>query len=417
MRNHNHSKRSQVTFEGEKKNRSSVLHLPSPTRPLLAGSSMYSNLLYTHTKPPLTPRPLCIFRPFTPTKILNYRLYYCKKPRINVKCTADSNSEAIVGKKNWEKWVPRNLFAAEKVFKLISGATSSPIAQYISSPTTFLHSVDPRIKLAWVLALVILPARSGIAVRLGMVIYLALLSIWVQPSEVWMDQLGRVSLLCGFLFILLGLSTDSAPSLLCSRTPPSSMTGLPSLQASFEGYRYVLLKFGPLQLTRKGLSAASTAACLTFTIFQSASLCLTTTTPEQLAFAFQWFILPLAHIGVPVSEVIFTLLLSLRFINLVFDEVRNVALGIVSRRIKWEQLTTMETIDVFFTYIRRIFKNIYNHAEQISQAMIVRGFRGDCNAHKIFLSAGPSMPMPNIISFSCLVGLIGATTLSKYIFV
>lgn len=149
MRNHNHSKRSQVTFEGEKKNRSSVLHLPSPTRPLLAGSSMYSNLLYTHTKPPLTPRPLCIFRPFTPTKILNYRLYYCKKPRINVKCTADSNSEAIVGKKNWEKWVPRNLFAAEKVFKLISGATSSPIAQYISSPTTFLHSVDPRIKLVF----------------------------------------------------------------------------------------------------------------------------------------------------------------------------------------------------------------------------------------------------------------------------
>lgn len=45
--------------------------------------------------------------------------------------------------------MPRNLFAAEKVFGAISEATSSPIAQYISSPTTFLHSVDPRIKMVF----------------------------------------------------------------------------------------------------------------------------------------------------------------------------------------------------------------------------------------------------------------------------
>jgi energy-coupling factor transporter transmembrane protein EcfT len=33
-----------------------------------------------------------------------------------------------------------------------------------------------------------------------------------------------------------------------------------------------------------------------------------------------WFMIPLKHIGVPVPEIILTLLLSLRFINLVFDE-------------------------------------------------------------------------------------------------
>ncbi|GJW52709.1 protein ABCI12, chloroplastic [Tanacetum coccineum] len=74
-------------------------------------------------------------------------------------------------------------------------------------------------------------------------------------------------------------------------------------------------------------------------------LCLTTTTPEQLAFGLQWFMKPLKYIGVPVDEVILTLLLSLRFINLVFDEVRIVALGIVSRRINWQQLATMETVE------------------------------------------------------------------------
>lgn len=85
-------------------------------------------------------------------------------------------------------------------------------------------------------------------------------SIWLQ------DQLGRVTLLSGILFIMLGLSTDSAPSLISSRAPPPSMMGLPSFPASLEGYKYVILKLGPLQLTRKGLSTATTSACLTFTV-------------------------------------------------------------------------------------------------------------------------------------------------------
>lgn len=207
---------------------------------------------------------------------------------------------------------------------------------------------------------------------------------------------------------------DSMPMVVQSRTPPPSMMGLPTIPPSFAGYSYLLFKLGPLQLTRKGLSVASTSACLTFTIFQSASLCLTTTTPEQLAFALEWFMKPLAYVGVPVAEVILTLLLSLRFINLVFDEVRIVALGIVSRRINWQQLATMETVEVFFTYIRRIFKNIFNHAEQITQAMNVRGFRGDSKSHKIYFSSASSAVMANIVSVMTLVGLIGAAVLSEY---
>ncbi|PKI47993.1 hypothetical protein CRG98_031657 [Punica granatum] len=284
------------------------------------------------------------------------------------------------------------------VFRLIANATASPICQFVPSPGTFLHSVDPRIKLVWVVALVVLPARSHIMMRFGLVVYLAFLSIWILPRHLWMDQLGRVSLLSGILFIMLGLGSDGAPALVQSKTPPAAMMGLPSLPASFMSYSYLIMKLGPLQFTRKGLSVASTAACLTFTIFQSASLCLTTTSPEQLAFALRWYLIPLTYVGVPVDEIILTLLLSLRFIHIVFDELRNVALGIVSRRINWVQLTMMETIDIFIGYIQRIFKNIFNHAEQISQAMIVRGFRGNSCSHKIYFLSGSSNATSNVIS-------------------
>lgn len=316
------------------------------------------------------------------------------------------------GASNWVNWLPTEAFSADKVFRLISTATASPIYQFIASPSTFLHSVDARIKLVWLLALVLLPARSHILMRFGLVVFTALLSIWILPKQVWMDQLGRVSLLSGVLFIMLGLGSDGVPSLVQSRTPPSAITGLPNLPISLGGYSYLIMKLGPLQFTRKGLSVASTAACLTFTIFQSSSLCLATTTPEQLAFALRWFMLPLTYIGVPVAEIVLTLLLSLRFISLVFDEVRNVALGIVSRRINWRQLTMLETIDVFASYIRRIFKNIFGHAEQISQAMIVRGFRGDSSTHKIYSFSNSSIGVADFVSLFCLVGVVGAALVS-----
>ncbi|CAN1854138.1 Protein ABCI12, chloroplastic [Linum perenne] len=319
-----------------------------------------------------------------------------------------------------EKWTSR-LFPnggaftfADKILRLISGATASPIAQYISSPTTFLHSVDPRIKLTWLMALVVLPARSHIVMRFGLVAYLAALSICVLPRHVWTDQLGRVSLLSGILFLMLGFGSDSVPSLVQLRAPPPSVTGLPNVPQSLQGYSYLMLKLGPLEFTRKGLSVASTAACLTFTIFQSASLCLATTTPEQLASALRWFMLPLKRVGVPVAEMTLTLMLSLRFISLVFDEVRNVALGIVSRRINWKLLTVMETIDILASYIRRIFTNIFSHADQISQAMIVRGFRGDSNAHKIYYLSDSSLGFADFVASLLLVCVTCCAFLSDH---
>ncbi|MCO5553825.1 hypothetical protein L7F22_007351 [Adiantum nelumboides] len=41
---------------------------------------------------------------------------------------------------------PEGLSFGEELMRLIAGASSAPIAQYISSPSTPLHSLDPRVK-------------------------------------------------------------------------------------------------------------------------------------------------------------------------------------------------------------------------------------------------------------------------------
>lgn len=119
---------------------------------------MFTQLPYTQPSAKLpSPSPLItrslttpfFKRHFTPNSRtqLFFLHHHHQKLRPLIKCAA--NSEGVGGSKNWEKWVPRNFLAADKVFRWISEATFSPIGQYISSPTTFLHSVDPRIKLVF----------------------------------------------------------------------------------------------------------------------------------------------------------------------------------------------------------------------------------------------------------------------------
>ena len=81
-----------------------------------------------------------------------------KVKKIRIQCASvSSEGEAH----DWRKWVPKNVnFGADKVLKSIAGATSSPICQFISSPSTVLHDVDPRIKLVasiflfWILVVI-----------------------------------------------------------------------------------------------------------------------------------------------------------------------------------------------------------------------------------------------------------------------
>ena len=71
---------------------------------------------------------------------------------------------------------------------------------------------------------------------------------------------------------------------------------------------------------------------------QSASLCLTTTPAEELALGLKLWLAPLRVVRVPVDEICMTLLLSLRFMSVVFDELRNLSLGLAARSVPWKRL-------------------------------------------------------------------------------
>lgn len=82
-----------------------------------------------------------------------------------------------------------------------------------------------------------------------------------------------------------------------------------------------ILYWGP---AHRSVNLGITAAALTFCALQSASLCLVTTPGEEMAAALRWWLQPLRALKVPVQEIALTLLLSLRFMSLVFEEVREI---------------------------------------------------------------------------------------------
>lgn len=64
-------------------------------------------------------------------------------PSFRIRCSVSSDG----GMENLVNRLPKFSLGADKVFRLIANATASPICQFVPSPATFLHSVDPRIKL------------------------------------------------------------------------------------------------------------------------------------------------------------------------------------------------------------------------------------------------------------------------------
>ncbi|CAI5997658.1 unnamed protein product [Closterium sp. NIES-64] len=302
----------------------------------------------------------------------------------------------------WRAWRGRESLG-ERVMSGIVNSSSAPIGSFIAEPVTALHRLDPRVKQLWLLMLVLLPARSGLDLRLALCAFLIALTLLALPASIARAQLWRSLLFTAFIFLGLAFSTDGVPAFVQPRPLPLALEPLALASSSVAAsaspalgpvasmapllpstYRYVLLHVGPLLLTRRAAKLAAMAASLSFIVLHAAAVSLITTSPEAMAGALRWGMRPLKAVGVGVEAAILTLLLSLRFLGLVFDELRSLALGTVARGIHWSKLPPLAMLDLVLSLAGRLFQNLFTHADQISQAMIARGYSGDPITHRLY---------------------------------
>lgn len=268
---------------------------------------------------------------------------------------------------------------------------SLPLGLYLERPVTWLHHLDARVKLVWLMGFLLTPILANPAWRIGLVVALILLTLSAGiPARAWKQQMGWLLVLCGLVFLLTsifsdGLTTDAQPR-------------LPALETDFPqpgGYDYVVLdkidiEFGdlsirrdlPVTITQRSLELAILTSTLIFTVLYSSTLYLLTTPPEAIAAAIEALMQPLRRLGVPVTEVALTLTLSLRFIPLVLEEIQNLARSVSTRAINWKKLGIRRSLQVWLLVAQRLLANLLLRAEQIAIAMDVRGFMGP-NRHRV----------------------------------
>lgn len=135
-------------------------------------------------------------------------------------------------------------------------------------------------------------------------------------------------------------------------------------------------------ITRRSLDLAIRVSTLFFALIYSTNLYLLTTAPEEITDGLETLMAPLRRFKIPVTEIVLTLTLSLRFIPLVLEEVQNLARSVSTRAINWKKLGLRKSFQIWLIVAERILANLLLRAEQIAVAMDVRGFTNP-NEHRV----------------------------------
>ena len=266
-----------------------------------------------------------------------------------------------------------------------------PIGQYVdatdSGATSWLHRLDPRLKLAWTLAFLVTPVLAGPAWRLSLVALLLLVTLCSGvPLRLWQRSVPALlafATLVGLLSLVLPVAP--APSGALQRPPGESLLA-PSKEAApaeRSGLSWELgrwgplavgpLAFGPVVVTRKSAELGLNAATLLFTVVHSANLLLLTTAPEALVWAISWWLKPLAWLGWPMERLGFTLLLALRFLPLVQEELQNLLRALATRAVNLKSLGWKASLGLVLAVGERLLANVLLRSEQGAEALIARG--------------------------------------------
>lgn len=308
---------------------------------------------------------------------------------------------------------------------------SLPLGLYLEQPVTWLHSLDARVKLIWLLSFLLAPVLGNIPWRIALVGLLIILTFTAMiPMRVWRQQMGWLLIFSIMVFLITAIAPDGlavqyqprlpAAEITFATTPPPQLTtttrqpwyaswgwftnsqanqaknntattspspNQPELSSEINlpqptDYSYVIFNQGPLKITRRSLDLGIRVSTLLFTLIYSTNLYLLTTAPEEITAGLEELMSPLQRFNLPVTEITLTLTLSLRFIPLVLEEVQNLIRAVRTRAINWKKLGWRRSVKVWLTVVERLLENLLLRASQIANSMQVRGFTSP-NEHRV----------------------------------
>mgnify|MGYP001179102452 FL=1 len=254
-----------------------------------------------------------------------------------------------------------------------------PIGQYVSPNKSWLGIIDPRLKMIWVMMFLLTPILAGSYWRIGLVLGLIVVTSFSRlPLRVWWRPLILVLILALILgslamFLPTGITGDSLSIRPVNELPDAIVTGPPWDVVAIGPFHINSMSLGPVVINRRSIQLGINTSTLIFTVAHSVNLLILTTPPENLIWALQWFLSPLAIFGISIDRISFQLLLTLRFIPLVQEEFQNLLRSLSTRAVNLRDLGLKASLALFLSVGERLLANILLRAEQGAESFLSRG--------------------------------------------
>ena len=148
---------------------------------------------------------------------------------------------------------------------------SLPIGLYLEQPVTWLHRIDPRVKLGWLVSVLLAPVLANAAWRIGLVLFLIGLTLSARiPLRVWRQQMGFLLALATLVTVLLMVMPDGIAVVQHPRLPSPELlapvgTESQSIPLPAKDYQYVLLDWRFITVTQQSVQLAIRVGTLLFT--------------------------------------------------------------------------------------------------------------------------------------------------------
>ncbi|TYB30687.1 MAG: energy-coupling factor transporter transmembrane protein EcfT [Candidatus Mcinerneyibacterium aminivorans] len=228
---------------------------------------------------------------------------------------------------------------------------SLTIGQYVPIDST-IHSLDPRTKL------------------LGLILFMTLL--FVYPFlEIYFFYLI-------FLHIILYLSNISYRVIWNGLKPIMLLILLTAFFNLFftQGEEVLWI------ITREGIKNSILFSLRIYLLIFSSLLLTFTTSPLRLTDSIEFFMKPLKKLKVPVEEISLMLVIALRFIPTIINEIDRLIKAQKSRGVNFEKGNIIQRIKKLIPVFIPLFISFFKRADELAEAMESRAYQGGAKRTK-----------------------------------
>lgn len=230
------------------------------------------------------------------------------------------------------------------------------IGQYYQG-NSFIHKLDPRVKLFGTLIFIISLFLFGNFVSYCLATFFLSICIYTAkvPFRYMMRGMKSIMLLLAFTILLDLFLTPGV----------------------------VLVKIWKLHITVQGVTLALHVTVRFVYLILASSLMTLTTTPLHLTDALEKALGPLQKIKVPVHEIAMMMSIALRFIPILIEEADHIMKAQSARGMDFEHGTIIQRIKNFLPLLVPLFAGAIRRADDLAMAMDARCYRGGVGRTKM----------------------------------